>query len=156
MPGLDGPLERLGTAFKRDRPLVLVGTAGVLLVDLATRVIGTNGHLLGLSAFNRLLAGYCVAHLGVALLRHGPESFLDDHTADAAVHLPHAALTAALVLLPAHGAWTAWAEPTCQAACVWRELAALDLLVGSELLRRWSPRAAVSWPPVPSWLPSWR
>lgn len=153
MTGPDGPLERLGTVFERGRPIVLVGTAGVLLADLAARLTGAGSHLLGLSAFNRLLAAYCVAHLGVALLRHGPESFLDDHAADAAVHLPHAALTAGLMLLPAHGAWATWAEPTCQAACVWRELIALDLLVGGELLRRLAPRPVVAWS-WPSWLPS--
>jgi hypothetical protein len=158
MTELDGPLVRLEGALERGRPAVLIGTAGVLLADLVAHTVGTHQPF-GLSVLNRLLAAYCVVHLGVDLLRHGPESFVGSRAADTAVYLPHAALAAGVALLPGatHLSWITWAEPTCQAACVVRELAALDLLIGSELLRRWSPSGLPGAPLSslwPSWLPS--
>jgi hypothetical protein len=119
---------------------VLVATAGVLCVELLAHTPWASHHVTGLSTLNRVLAAYCLTHLGVDLLRHGPEGYLEERAADTAVYLPHAALVTLPALgLAAGSAWATWAEPACGAACVWRELVALDLLLGSELVRRLPP-----------------
>ncbi|WP_254829525.1 hypothetical protein [Haloglomus salinum] len=138
-------LARIGATLERGRPLVLAGTACVLGAHLLAGWPGISVPHGPLAVVNRLLASYYLTDLGVDLLRHGPEWFLAERAADAAAYLPHASLVAlsalgAAVALPA---WMAWVEPACGAACVYRELVALDLLLGGELLRKAVPGGVV-------------
>jgi hypothetical protein len=137
MPDTSQPLTQVSTALERGRPAVLIGTTVVLCAHLFAHPLGVHVPRRGLSAVNRAIAGYYLADLGVALLRHGSEGFIAERAADAVAYLPHAALVALSALgLAALPVWATWAESACGAACIYRELVALDLLLGGELLRR--------------------
>lgn len=148
MPEASEPLARVSAALERGRPAVLAGTTVVLCVHLLAHPLGIHVPRRELSVVNRAIAGYYLVDLGVALLRHGSGGFLAERAADAAAYLPHAALVAVSALgLAALPVWVTWAESACGAACIYRELVALDLLLGGELLRR------LPWPDGLSELP---